>query len=76
MEDLKTLITKNDLNDVDLKRIISRSSIVYFNGLTVKDRNFKPSISYFNLVSDGLNEKVRIDFWDEKNQILSLKSNY
>jgi hypothetical protein len=59
-----------------LKKIVTRSNIVYFNGLTVKDRNFKPTIDYLNLNQDGLEDKVRIDFWDEENKILSLKSNY
>lgn len=60
----------------NLKKLVTRSNIVYFNGLTVKDKIFKPSIDYLNLKQDGLEDKVRIDFWDEENKILSLKSNY
>lgn len=60
----------------DIKKLIRNSNIIYFNGLTVRDRYNKPMFSAFNLFSDNLENKVRIDFWDEKNQILSLKSNY
>lgn len=60
----------------DIKKLISKCNIVYFNGLTVRDRYNVPMFSAFNLICDNLNDKVRIDFWDEKNQILSLKSNY
>ena len=60
----------------NLKKIMKKCSIIYFNGLTVKDRNHAPMFSAFNLVSDNIENKVKVDFWDEKNQILSLKSNY
>lgn len=59
----------------EISEKIKRSNIVYFNGLTVKDRYNKEVFPAFNLV-DNIDEKVRIDFWDEKNKILSLKSNY
>jgi len=54
---------------------ITRSNIVYFNGKTVKDKNFKEECSYFNIF-DNIEKKVRVDFWDDKNRILSLKSKY
>lgn len=60
----------------NLKLIMRKCSIIYFNGLTVKDRNHALMFSAFNLFSDDLENKVKVDFWDEKNQILSLKSNY
>lgn len=59
----------------EISKKVRSSNIVYFNGLTVKDRNHRPECSYFNIF-DNLEKKVRIDFWDEKNRILSLKSNY
>jgi len=60
----------------DVKELIRKSNIVYFNGQTVRDRYGKPKFTAFNLISDDIESKVRIDFWDEQNQILSLKSNY
>jgi hypothetical protein len=47
----------------NLKKLVGKSNIVYFNGKTFKLEN-------------NTDEKVRIDFWDENNKILSLKSNY
>lgn len=61
---------KNEL----ISKKIRRSNIVYFNGLTVKDRNFDPTFTAFSCTD--VEDKVRIDFYDEKNKILSLKSKY
>ncbi len=59
----------------EISKQIRRSNIVYFNGRTVKDRNFPTEFSAFNLVNN-IDEKVKVDFWDENNKILSLKSKY
>jgi hypothetical protein len=56
-------------------KLITKSNIVYYNGKTVKDKNFNPEYD-FNLKMSDLENKVKVDFWDEKNQILSLKSRY
>ena len=58
-----------------LKMLMRKSNILYFNGKTVKDRKYDAEFPAFNL-EDNIESKVRIDFWDDKNQILSLKSNY
>lgn len=58
-----------------IKKIIY-SKIVYFNGKTVKDKNFTIEYPEFNLLMPDLENKVNIDFWDENNNILSLKSKY
>ena len=59
----------------ELKMLMRKSNIIYFNGKTCKDRKYKTTFPEFNL-EDNIENKVKIDFWDEKNQILSLKSNY
>ncbi|MDA3779464.1 MAG: hypothetical protein PF487_04455 [Bacteroidales bacterium] len=59
----------------NLKKLVGKSNIVYFNGKTVKDKNYSLGYPAFKL-ENNTDEKVRIDFWDENNKILSLKSNY
>jgi len=58
-----------------LIKLITKSNIVYFNGMTVKDRNCKEEFPEFNLFHE-INDRVKIDFWDKNNSILSLKSKY
>jgi hypothetical protein len=62
------------MENESIRKKIRRSNIVYFNGLTVKDRNFKTTFTSFS--TTGIDDKVRIDFYDENNKILSLKSKY
>jgi hypothetical protein len=72
---------KQFLNTVENKSIDSiltlmpKADIVYFNGRTVKDRNNEEQIKYFSLV-DIYKINIVIDFWDEKNKILSLKNKF
>lgn len=58
-----------------LIKLITKSNIVYFNGKTVKDKNFSEDYPNFNL-HNCKDENVKVDFWDENNGILSLKSKY
>ena len=63
------------MNEETFQMMMRQSKIIYFNGKTVKDRYNKAIFPEFNLFDD-IENKVKVDFWDEKNQILSLKSNY
>jgi hypothetical protein len=67
-------MTENEISNNILK-LMPKANIVYFNGKTVKDRYHKEQVEYFSLV-DIYKHNITIDFWDEKNRILSLKTNF
>ncbi len=58
----------------EITKKMRKSNVVYFNGKTVKDRQYTPEYPSFSTID--IEEKVVVDFYDEKNKVLSLKSKY
>ena len=76
LTDFTNYLEKNTMETTkSLKNLITKSDIVYFNGKTVKDKNFKEEYPEFNLHNCN-EDRVKIDFYDGNNKILSLKSRY